>query len=101
MEFKDRLKDLRTEKDLLQKELAEKIGVKRTAVSGWECGTREPSISNLVKLANYFGCTIGYLIGVEDNKKTAMPIDIAVNSIENLNIEVLREVYDFLKKNQS
>lgn len=41
--MKDKLKRARLDAGLTQKELAEKIGVSRQAVSSWECGDRTPS----------------------------------------------------------
>jgi transcriptional regulator with XRE-family HTH domain len=50
--FPGRLRELRTEAGLTQGELAEKAGVKRGAIARWELGTREPSWSNVVALAD-------------------------------------------------
>jgi transcriptional regulator with XRE-family HTH domain len=50
--FPGRLRELRTQAGLTQGELAEKAGVKRDAVARWERGTREPSWSNVVALAD-------------------------------------------------
>ena len=64
--FADRLKELRLEKQVGQVELASSINVSKGIISLWENGLREPSLSNLVAIAKYFGVSIDYLVGLED-----------------------------------
>ena len=64
--FAERLKELRTEKDVGQVELADKLGVSKAIISMWENGLREPKLSNLILLAEYFGVSIDYLAGLTD-----------------------------------
>lgn len=47
---------------LSQEDVAEKIGVSRFTIINWESGKREPKLSELIKLANLFGCTIDELV---------------------------------------
>lgn len=61
--FKERLKELRTERNISQQELGEIVNVSKMAVSHWEKGHSEPSISQLIILAEFFGVTTDYLIG--------------------------------------
>ena len=70
MEFKDRLRSLRKENDLLQKDVAEKLKIARTTYNGYETGAREPDFTTLKKLANLFDCSIDYIIGVSNIKKS-------------------------------
>lgn len=65
MGFSTELKRLRLEKNILQNEIANIIGTTRQQVSRLESGENEPKIEYLVKLADYFGCTIDYLVGRE------------------------------------
>ena len=58
-----RLKDLREEKGVLQKELAHAINRTRACISSWEQGKTEPSIDDLLKLADFFEVTIDCLVG--------------------------------------
>lgn len=60
------LVDLRREKELTQKEVAEKIGVSAAAVGFWETGTNEPKATYLIKLAKFFGVTVDELIGYDN-----------------------------------
>ena len=61
--FKENLKELRTEKNVGQVELAEKLGVSKGTISLWENGLREPKLSSIILLANYFEITIDELVG--------------------------------------
>ena len=64
-----RLKELRKIKGIGQGELAEIIGVKRTAVTNWESGLAEPSVSNLKSLSSYFKVGTDYLLVQDFTKK--------------------------------
>ena len=63
--FGERLRDLRQEKNIGQVELATKIGVSKGIISLWEQGKREPTLSSLVAIDDFFNVTIDYLIGRE------------------------------------
>lgn len=63
--FKDNLKGLREEKGIGQVELAYSIGVSKGIISLWENGLREPNMSSLILLAEYFKVSIDYLVGIE------------------------------------
>lgn len=61
--FGKRLREFRKEKKLTQKELAEQIGIKQNSYSDWETGKNEPSLENLVKLADLFEVPLDWLFG--------------------------------------
>lgn len=61
-----RISELRQTKNISQRELAEAIGVKNYTVANWEQGRSEPSVMDLSALADYFDCSVDYLIGRED-----------------------------------
>lgn len=70
------ISELRKEKKLTQKELAEKINVTDKAVSRWETGKGYPDVTSLVSLSDYFGVSANELLAgkrlaVEDIKETA------------------------------
>lgn len=65
--FPQRLKKLRKEKGLTQKELGERLGVKQNTFTNWENGKREPTLENVVKLAKLFKTTTDFLLGVTDD----------------------------------
>ncbi|MCD8372409.1 MAG: helix-turn-helix domain-containing protein [Clostridia bacterium] len=64
--FCERLKELRKEKGLGQTRLAELCGVSNGIISLWENGMREPTMSNLIKLAKIFEVSIDYLVGLSE-----------------------------------
>ena len=66
MKFKERLKELRQEKCLSQKQLAQKIGVSQKAIDFWERGINEPKVSYIFALAQFFKVSSDYLIGLSN-----------------------------------
>ena len=62
----EKLKQLRKEKGLSQKNVADAIGVTLSAYSNYEQGIREPSYSILINICKFFGVTSDYLLGLED-----------------------------------
>ena len=62
-----KIQELRNAANLTQKELAEKIGVKNYTIANWEQGRTEPSLQDLIDLANYFACSVDYLLGREND----------------------------------
>ena len=61
------LKELRKEKGLTQRELAQKLNLTQATICDWEVSKVEPSIEWLVKLADFFEVSVDYLIGREDD----------------------------------
>ena len=62
-----RLKELREEKEILQRDLSRALNRTRACVSSWEQGKTEPSIEDLVKMADLFNVSVDYLIGRSDD----------------------------------
>lgn len=62
MLFHERLKGLREDRDLSQKEVAEALHIERNTLSCYEIGYREPSFDMLVKIADYYDITTDYLL---------------------------------------
>lgn len=61
-----RLKEVREEKGLSQKKLAQEIGFKQSAISMWETGARTPDLYCLMSLCVYFQVSADYLLGLVD-----------------------------------
>lgn len=57
-----KIKELREDERLTQKQLAEKISVNPTIISKWELDKKRPIYEDLVKLAKYFDVTTDYLL---------------------------------------
>jgi transcriptional regulator with XRE-family HTH domain len=62
-----RLRSLRNNKKLTQTELGKIINVTKVSISGYESGDRTPDTDNLRRLADYFGVTSDYLLGISDS----------------------------------
>ena len=63
--FGERLKELRKDKNIGQIALAKEIGVGKSIISLWEKNECEPTLSKLVALSQFFGVSIDYLAGLE------------------------------------
>jgi transcriptional regulator with XRE-family HTH domain len=87
----EKLKSLRLEKKLTQKQVADRIGLAISAVSSYESGTRYPTYDTLAKLSYMFHVSTDYLIGVTD-KRT-----IDVTGLDNSDIELISQLVDKLR----
>lgn len=58
----NRLKELRMKRKWTQGQLAEKMGVTRTAVVKWETGKANPTTEKLIELARIFKCRVDNLL---------------------------------------
>ena len=61
--FAERLKELRSARSLMQKDISRIFNVSMGAVGNWESGKRIPDVETLVRIADYFGVSVDYLIG--------------------------------------
>ena len=87
----EKLKSLRIEKKLTQKQVADRIGLAISAVSSYESGTRYPSYDVLVKLARIFHVSTDYLL----NKTNTRNID--VTGLRDNEIELVSQLVDMLR----
>lgn len=62
----DRLRQLRNDLGLLQKDLAKKVKLSQQTISLYESGKREPDYDTLKKLADFFNVSVDYLLGRTD-----------------------------------
>ena len=67
--YKQRLRDLREDKDLNQDVVAKYLKVHQTTYSDYELGKLNIPVSVLHKLADYYGVSIDYLLGRTTNPK--------------------------------
>ena len=63
-----RLKDLREDHDLAQKQVAALLGIDQRVYSNYELGKRALPLRHLVKLAEYYHVSTDYLLGLSDTK---------------------------------
>ena len=83
MEFKDKFKNYRIENKLTQKELADKLGTSRTAITDTESGRVKGTIKFISKLANISGKSLSYWVGneTEKNYKTYEALDVLIDAM--------------------
>lgn len=91
MNMGEKLKSLRIEKKLTQKQVADRIGLAISAVSSYESGTRYPSYGVLVKLARIFHVSTDYLLGMTDIR------NIDVTGLSDNEIELVSQLVDTLR----
>lgn len=77
-----RMKNIREDNDITQKEMAKILNVSRSTYSLWELGINNPPLSSLFKFANYFNYSIDYIIGNSNDKKRK-------NSTKELDLKTL------------
>ena len=68
----ENLKALREAKKITQSKLGEYLGAKKSAISLWESGKRQPDQETLVRIANFFNVTVDYLLG-RDSTPASVP----------------------------
>lgn len=91
--FGKRLKELRKNAGLTQKQLADKIWVTKATISYYEQSERNPSPEILVKLAKVFHVTTDYLLGIEQKQRF-----LDVSGLSEEDIELLQHTIDTLQK---
>ena len=67
MFFSDRIVQLRAERHLLQKDIAAAIGLSVRGYQYYEKGQKEPTLSVIIRLADYFDVSLDYLVGRSDD----------------------------------
>ena len=80
-----RMKELRMDRGLTQKELGEIINVTKVSICCYENSTRTPTLETLLDLANYFEVDLDYLLGRDkkvDSKEKTKTIRMAKEEIE-------------------
>ena len=99
MTLGQRIQELRKQNNLSQEALGEKLGVSRSAVSMYECGTREPNFAILEALSRIFDVDMNTLTGTPtaDPQITDRDIKFALFGDADVSDEVYQEVISFAK----
>jgi transcriptional regulator with XRE-family HTH domain len=96
VDFGQRLRELRKQSGLTQKQLGERIGVTKSVVSFYELQERSPSPDVLIKLSGIFHVSTDFLLGIEKNKT------VDVSGLDDEDINVVKSVAEALRrKNKS
>ena len=64
-----KIRDLREDRDLNQTQVAEMLGMSQTGYSKYETGENDVSTEVLIKLADFYGVSIDFLLGQTNNPK--------------------------------
>lgn len=81
----EKIYKLRKEKGISQERLGQSLGVSRQAVSKWETGTL-PDIENLSKLADFFSCSVDFLLDKEKGAEKEIPVEKKTRKKSYINI---------------
>jgi transcriptional regulator with XRE-family HTH domain len=100
--FSKRLKELRNQKGIYQKELAEVLGVSRPTITQYEQGKRNPDTDMLNKIADYFEVSVDYLLGRTNKKNEMAKLEKIApkGTLELLNEEELEFLLEIANDNQ-
>ena len=69
MNYYERLKNIREDKDLTQNDIADILGTTRQQVSKWENGIQMMGVDKYIILAKYYNLSVDYLLGLTDIPK--------------------------------
>jgi transcriptional regulator with XRE-family HTH domain len=69
IQFGNRLKELRIERELSQGELAKHFNTGKSTISNYENKNRLPDVNTIAKYAEFFDVTLDYIMGKSDNRK--------------------------------
>lgn len=95
LELKDRIRGLREDKDMTQKNLGDKLGVSNNTISSWENGINEPNVANLIAMSKIFDVSVDYLINNPNGCNDEEMKYILDNIIRNPNLK--KTVYNLVK----
>lgn len=98
MEIKDKIQQLRKNKNLSQEILAEELNISRQAVAKWENGETLPDINNLIQISDIFNISLDRLLKDDNyidnfnnncNYKTNEVIEFLINAKKILMLEII------------
>lgn len=69
MAFYKRIRDLREDNDKTQQEIANYLGMKQPQYYRYETGSSDIPLDILIKLADFYGVSVDYILGRTDNPK--------------------------------
>jgi len=82
--FGERIRLLRTQKEMTQEELGKFLGVGKTTISQYESETRTPDAGMLTRIATFFGVSVDYVLGRSDDPTHTAPVDNLVTTARRL-----------------
>ncbi len=105
----NRLKQLRLEKNLTMRELADKVGINYSTFSTLEREKRPFTLDHLQRLSKFFDVSFDYILGTSDERKNKdMVTDVTpdgkitkvqmefLKRVEDLNVKDMEQVFDYI-----
>lgn len=89
-----KLKELRMSQNLSQADVAKKLEISPSIVSGYETGERTPSTENLLALSYLYKCSTDYLLGKSNDKPT---VTLDTNGLTTEQIQALQTLIQTMK----
>ena len=99
--FSDRLKQLRKDSGLLQQDMAEKIGITKSAYGYYEQGKTTPDVITAKKIANILDVSVDYLLGKEtdvikkNHDKSGFLVPVLGQVQAGIPIDAIQDILDY------
>ena len=90
----EKLKDMRKKNNFSQRQVARKLNVSPSIISGYETGERTPSVENILALASLYRCSTDFLLGRES---VYHPISLEVNGLTPRQVQLLGELIEMIR----
>lgn len=91
----DKLRALRLQNNLTQKNVADRLGISASIVSAYENAERVPSLEALLALSSLYRCSTDYLLGKENVPPNVI---LDVNGLTENQLRILRDLIIEIKK---
>ena len=88
----ERFEQLLQKRGVTPYKVSKETGVTQTSLSNWKSGRNTPSAKTLQKLADYFGVTVGYLMGTEEEEPNATDKENNPIVLDDDAVELLEEL---------
>lgn len=96
--IKERLKKLREDEGIYQKDLADKLHITRATIASYETGKSLPSLDVVLKYANFFDCSTDYILGRTKERNLAITKDKEIEIVHDKDIVIQKAAIELLKK---
>lgn len=93
----ERLREIREEHNLTQKQIAKILNVERSTYAGWETGKDTIPLRRLNKLSDYYKVSIDYLTGLSNVTSKYRVIDLDAKLVGE-NLRILRKMHNLVQK---
>ena len=91
--YKNRIRDLREDRDLRQTDVSKATGIDQKTLSNYETGKTSPDSYALIRLADFFGVSIDYLVGrTEIDIKSKAELTTRLEGMKNMIDEIIKSL---------